>query len=382
LHPESVTKIHTQAQNEKEVQTNFNLGEEQIKSDAFLGAIKNRLAKAKRKNEKFNLHPKSVTKIHIQAQNEREAQTNFNLGEEQIKNEAFLGAIKNRLAKAKRTNETIQNLNFKQWTSLRNSILKETEIWKNCVKHREWGPNQIGPTFDCDEYGLPKKLEGTKQPTWVHNRRAFLKSLSREERNVVLTGDPYTEFDPHTYILCYSFPEQVQQYPHIEEFFQHILPPVQVQDEFAPDPPSSGHSSGRSTPQSGASSSSGSSGPFHGFAAQGPVLPRTPLNSDYTSDSNTSAGPTSGLGSSQKSETLKVKTKSPVLKKASEAKQFIQKVLRSGKVTTGEPPPPKPRSKVSRASLTARRAGATVTPCPATSGNSSGTSTGGKQTQK
>ena len=331
------------------------------------------------KNGKVNLHPQSVTKIHTQAQSASDAQTKFNLGEEQIKSEAFLGAIKNRLAKAKRTNETIQNLNFKQWTSLRDSILKETEIWKNCVKHREWGPNQIGPTFDCDEYGLPKKQEGTKQPTWVHNRRAFLKSLSKEERNVVLTGDPYTEFDPHTYILCYSFPEQVQEYPHIQEFFQHILPPVQVEDEFAPDPPSSGNSSGRSTPSSGASSSSG---PFHGYQTQGPTLPRTPLNSDYTSDTNSSAGPTSGLGSSQKSETPKVKTKSPVLKKASEAKQFIQKVLRSGKVTTGEPPPPKPRSKVSRASLTARRAGATVTPCPATSDKNSATGTSGKQTQK
>ena len=201
----------------------------------------------------------------------------------------------------------LEVVNFKQWTSLRDSIIKETEIWKNCVKHREWGPNQIGPTFDCDEYGLPKKQEGTKQPTWVHNRRAFLKSLSKEERNVVLTGDPYTEFDPHTYILCYSFPEQVQEYPHIQEFFQHILPPVQVQDEFEPSPPSSGHSSGRSTPSSGASSSSGS---FHGYPAQGPSLPRTPLNSDYTSDSNSSAGPTSGLGSSQKSETFKVKAKS------------------------------------------------------------------------
>ena len=104
------------------------------------------------KNEKFNLHPKSVTKVHTQAQCADDAQTKFNLGEEQIKSEAFLGAIKNRLAKAKRTNETIQNLNFKQWTSLRSSILKETETWKKCVKHREWGPNQIGPTFDCDEF--------------------------------------------------------------------------------------------------------------------------------------------------------------------------------------------------------------------------------------
>ena len=88
------------------------------------------------------------------------------------------------------------------------------------------------------------------------------------------------------------------------------------------------------------------------------------------------------MGSSQKSETLNVKVKSRVLKKTSKAKQFIKKVLRSGKVTTCEAPPLKPRSKVSRASLTARRAGATVTPCPAISGNVSGTSASGKQTQE
>ena len=41
------------------------------------------------KNEKFYLHPKSVTKFHTQAQNENDAQTNFNFGEEQIKSESF-----------------------------------------------------------------------------------------------------------------------------------------------------------------------------------------------------------------------------------------------------------------------------------------------------
>ena len=162
--------------------------------------------------------------FNTQAINDNKAQPKFDLEEESLQKDAYLGSIKNRLAKAKRTLETIQNLNFKQWTSLRASIEKETQVWKNCVKHREWGPNQIGPTYDCDEFGLPKKVDGTKQPTWVHNRRSFLKSLSKEKRNVVLTGDPYTEFDPHTYILCYTFPEQLQQYPHIEEFFQHVLP--------------------------------------------------------------------------------------------------------------------------------------------------------------
>ena len=56
----------------------------------------------------------------------------------------------------------------------------------------------------------------------------------------------------------------MQQYPHIQEFFQHILP-QDVADKFDPEPPSSGHSSGRSSPTSQASLSLGSSGPFHGL---------------------------------------------------------------------------------------------------------------------
>ena len=86
--------------------------------------------------------------------------------------------------------------------------------------------------------------------------------------------------------------------------------------------------------------------------------------------------------SSHKNETLNVKVKSPVLKKATEAKQFFQKGLRSGKVTTGETVPPNPRSKVSRVSLAARRAGPTVAPCPVSSGDSSETSTSEKQMKK
>jgi hypothetical protein len=38
-------------------------------------------------------------------------------------------AIKKRLTKAKRTLEDIQKLNIKQWTSLKNSVEKETKTW-------------------------------------------------------------------------------------------------------------------------------------------------------------------------------------------------------------------------------------------------------------
>ena len=71
-----------------------------------------------------------------------------------MQKDAYLGAIKYRLARAKKTLETIQNLNFKQLTFRRASIEKETQFWKNCINHREWGPKS-----NCDEFGLPKKID-------------------------------------------------------------------------------------------------------------------------------------------------------------------------------------------------------------------------------
>jgi hypothetical protein len=31
----------------------------------------------------------------------------------------------------------------------------------------------------------------------------------KKERNIVLTRDPFVEFNPYTYILVYNYPEQV-----------------------------------------------------------------------------------------------------------------------------------------------------------------------------
>jgi hypothetical protein len=45
--------------------------------------------------------------------------------------------------------------------------------------------------------------------------RKFLEALSFQERNILLTGDPFFEFDPCTYVLVYSYPNQVQNYPAI-----------------------------------------------------------------------------------------------------------------------------------------------------------------------
>jgi hypothetical protein len=119
--------------------------------------------------------------------------------------------IKKRLHKAKRNLKEIQKLNIKQWTYLKNYVEKETKTWKKCLIKRIQEPHHLGPSFKCDQYGLPRLTPGIKQPVWVHNRRKFLQSLTFQERNIVLTGDPFVEFNPYTHILVYNYPEQVNQ---------------------------------------------------------------------------------------------------------------------------------------------------------------------------
>jgi hypothetical protein len=158
--------------------------------------------------------------------------------------------IKKRLQKAKRTLEDIQKLNSDQWTSLQKSVEKETKVWKKCMIERNLEPQHLGPTFQCDNYGLPRVTPGIKQPVWVHNRRKFLQSLTFHERNILLTGDPFVEFDPYTYILVYNYPEQIQNYPNIAQNFQHIVQPqVGVPIKTPPQSPCSSSSSVLSSPE-------------------------------------------------------------------------------------------------------------------------------------
>ncbi len=112
---------------------------------------------------------------------------------------------------------------------------------------RKLEPQHLRPTFKCDQYGLPRKISGIQQPVWVHNRRKFLQSLTSQERNILLTGDPFVEFNPFTYILVYNYPEQIQNYPNIAQNFQHILDnPEALQP---PTPPRSTSSSPQSSPE-------------------------------------------------------------------------------------------------------------------------------------
>ena len=63
----------------------------------------------------------------------------------------------------------------------------------------------------------------------------------------MLTGDPNLEFDPFTYLLLYSFPQQAHNYPAIAQALPHLLPatPNQSPNQSPlPSPPPSPNSSG------------------------------------------------------------------------------------------------------------------------------------------
>ncbi len=68
----------------------------------------------------------------------------------------------------------------------------------------------------------------------VTSRREFSRQLPDSERNIILTGDPEQEFDPHTYIWIYSYPELAIQNPLSQENFKHVL---QFEDQFEPENP-------------------------------------------------------------------------------------------------------------------------------------------------
>jgi hypothetical protein len=102
-------------------------------------------------------------------------------------------------------------------------VEKETKTWKKCLVERKLQLQHHRPSFECDQYNLPRLTAGIKQTIWVQNTRKFLQSLTFQERNVILTGDPFVEFDPFTYKLANNYSEQIQNYPYITHNFQHIV---------------------------------------------------------------------------------------------------------------------------------------------------------------
>jgi hypothetical protein len=94
-------------------------------------------------------------------------------------------------------------LKSKQLGDLKTSVNSETELWKkNLVKNDRC---RIGPKYILEKFGLPNPQPGVQKPKWVHNRRKFLESLRYQERNILLMGDPFLEFDPCTFVLIYSY---------------------------------------------------------------------------------------------------------------------------------------------------------------------------------
>ena len=135
---------------------------------------------------------------------------------------------------AEQIQKNIQRLNTEQKASLKESLEKENQKWKNCFKWKDWSPNSKGPLFKSDKFALPKPIKNIEEPKWVSSRRDFLASLPSTERNIILTGDPEQEFDPYTYIWIYTYPEFARQNPLIEQNFQHIL---QFENDIEPDLP-------------------------------------------------------------------------------------------------------------------------------------------------
>ena len=53
-----------------------------------------------------------------------------------------------------------------------------------------------------DKFGLPLCLD-KHEPLWITKRCEFLRKLSGQDRNLLLTGDPLFRFDPVVYDCCF-----------------------------------------------------------------------------------------------------------------------------------------------------------------------------------
>jgi hypothetical protein len=84
--------------------------------------------------------------------------------------------LKKRQQKAEAKRKFILKLNSKQLSDLKASVNSETELWKKNLVENDWC--SIGSKYKLDKFGFPNPQPGVPQPTWVHNRRKFLDSLS------------------------------------------------------------------------------------------------------------------------------------------------------------------------------------------------------------
>ena len=92
----------------------------------------------------------------------------------------------------------------------------------------------LGPVYTRDKYGLPVGKPNTAEPDWIIKRRNFLSKLSVQDRNLLLTGDPYFQFDPIVYNYCF-FSRAVDVPQILQQNFPYLLPDqvdIAVQADF------------------------------------------------------------------------------------------------------------------------------------------------------
>ena len=95
-------------------------------------------------------------------------------------------------------------------------------------KHKGVGEN----IYVRDNFGLPVYKDKATEPSWVIKRRRFLEKLSVQDRNLLLTGDPYFQFDPIVYDCIFFTPFNVAP-PLLQQQLGYLNPDeiVVVEDE-------------------------------------------------------------------------------------------------------------------------------------------------------
>ena len=72
------------------------------------------------------------------------------------------------------------------------------------------------------------------EPKEITKRRNFLKKLSVQDRNLLLTGDPFFEFDPLVYSCCFFSPRETLP-AILQHNFDYIIPDNIVVNDVVPD---------------------------------------------------------------------------------------------------------------------------------------------------
>ena len=95
--------------------------------------------------------------------------------------------------------------------------------------------NSPPPSWSCnidaivtervDEFNLPVCAQGGREPEWVIKRREFLKKLSVSQRNLLLTGDPFFQFDPVVYDCIFNLPSFATP-PFLHNHFPYLNPQI------------------------------------------------------------------------------------------------------------------------------------------------------------